>query len=688
MAYKTPGVLVEEIRTFPPSVVQVETAVPAFVGYTERATGPNGETLTNVPTRIESLLDYETRFGGDFEPTDYNVELDPATLAIGVVEPRDSGGTVIRYYLYRCLQNYFNNGGGPCYIVSVGSFSDTPAAGNSSPPSGLRGGLAVLASRDAPTLLLFPDGVSTTTASHGLIQVDALTQCRELQDRFVIMDLTNGDLRESLTLDPIGNFRDSVGVNDLKYGAAYYPWLYTLQETDVRFGQLRFVTGGGGVILPGVINTLTGDAAIDGLVMVVRNANTEVDAILTAIDVSAMASPLAVSAVTRNNIATLATTFDDLANAVLVVGTTDAEIRAAFGDLMILTRALALALEAATVAVNALASPNAETVNALNTHQADAAILAAVPALIGLEKHAVVMDLIDPARVVGDVENDYNALNNTVWLGGPGNTVALVPVSGAAIVGVDLATEANNAIPLVRPHFDTLYAALRAVFDTSSFIAAAAESALFANHPVMSAARDAVVRHMAIIPPSGAMAGVYSATDRTRGVWKAPANRSLRDVYGPAVALNDAQQADLNVHTTGKSVNAIRAFTGRGTLVWGARTLAGNDNEWRYVNVRRFFNMAEESIKKATEPFTFEPNDANTWVRVLAMIENFLTVQWRQGALMGAKPAKAFYVQVGLGQTMTPQDVLEGRMIVEVGMAVVRPAEFIILKFSHKMPTA
>jgi phage tail sheath protein FI len=181
------------------------------------------------------------------------------------------------------------------------------------------------------------------------------------------------------------------------------------------------------------------------------------------------------------------------------------------------------------------------------------------------------------------------------------------------------------------------------------------------------------------------VAGVYAAVDRTRGVWKAPANVSLADVSGPAVKINDAAQADLNVNSTGKSVNAIRAFTGKGTLVWGARTLAGNDNEWRYVSVRRFFNMAEESIKKATEPFVFEPNDANIWVRVRAMIENFLTVQWRQGALAGATPVQAFYVKVGLGETMTAQDILEGRMIVEVGMAVARPAEFIILKFAHKM---
>jgi stage V sporulation protein SpoVS len=191
---------------------------------------------------------------------------------------------------------------------------------------------------------------------------------------------------------------------------------------------------------------------------------------------------------------------------------------------------------------------------------------------------------------------------------------------------------------------------------------------------------------MMTLPPSGGVAGVYASVDSNRGVWKAPANASLASVLGPHTIINVQDQEGLNIDpNAGKSINAIRHFTGRGTLVWGTRTLAGNDSEWRYVPVRRFFNYAEESIKKATEPFVFEPNDLNTWVRVKAMIENFLTLEWRRGALAGAKPDDAFYVKVGLGETMTSLDILDGRMIIEVGMAVVRPAEFIILRFAHIM---
>ena len=207
-----------------------------------------------------------------------------------------------------------------------------------------------------------------------------------------------------------------------------------------------------------------------------------------------------------------------------------------------------------------------------------------------------------------------------------------------------------------------------------------AKSVLYAT--IVSAAENTSI----VLPPSGAGVGVYAAIDSARGVWKAPANFGLSNVIGPTVFMNDKDQEEINVDTNaGKSINAIRSFTGKGTLIWGARTLAGNDNEWRYVPVRRFFIMAEQSIKNATAQFVFEPNDANTWVRVRAMIENFLALQWEAGALAGRVREEAFFVSVGLGKTMTSEDVLGGYMIVEIGMAVVRPAEFIVLRFSHKM---
>lgn len=186
------------------------------------------------------------------------------------------------------------------------------------------------------------------------------------------------------------------------------------------------------------------------------------------------------------------------------------------------------------------------------------------------------------------------------------------------------------------------------------------------------------------LPPSAFMAGVYTRTDSAQGVWKAPANVSLLGVTAPVTAVSDSTQEMLNVDaTSGKSINAIRTFAGLGTMVWGARTLAGNDNEWRYINVRRLFLTVEESIKKAVSQFVFENNDAKTWVKVSAMIKSYLNGIWQDGGLQGVSEKEAFFVNVGLGQTMSEIDILEGRMIVKVGIAAVRPAEFIKLEFSH-----
>jgi phage tail sheath protein FI len=198
---------------------------------------------------------------------------------------------------------------------------------------------------------------------------------------------------------------------------------------------------------------------------------------------------------------------------------------------------------------------------------------------------------------------------------------------------------------------------------------------------MLLALRDMPVR----LPPSSSIAGVYVRVDNARGVWKAPANQPVMGVSRAVFPVTDETQDYLHVDSdTGKSVNAIRAFSGRGLLVWGARTLDGNSKEWRYVSVRRFFNFVAASARKATARFVFEPNDANTWVKVRGMIENFLLRQWRAGAMQGGKPEQAFYVRIGLGETMTALDIREGCMVVEIGMAVVRPAEFIVLRFSHK----
>lgn len=198
-----------------------------------------------------------------------------------------------------------------------------------------------------------------------------------------------------------------------------------------------------------------------------------------------------------------------------------------------------------------------------------------------------------------------------------------------------------------------------------------------------------VLAYANILPASGAMAGVYTINDNQMGVWNSPANTSIVGAVHLPIQLTEAQQANLNVDAvSGKSVNAIRFFNGLGILIWGARTLDGNSQDWRYISVRRTMTYLEQSCKEAARAYIFEPNDKNTWLAVTSMISSFLASVWKQGGLQGASAADAFSVSCGLGSTMTTQDILNGFMNVTVKVALVRPAEFIVFTFQQQMATS
>ena len=219
MTYSVPGVYVEEISIFPPSVAQVETAIPAFVGYTEMALDANGNSLQNVPTRIGSLREFQQFFGLGKPPDIEEINLDADKNFV-------SAKLTISHYMYDALRLFYTNGGGDCYITSIGEGFGAPAVGD------FEIGLEAVGKVDEPTILLFPDAASmpvpasppasppAPSAILYAVQQEALQQCGELMDRVTICDLEAND--------PTGaNFRDKIGINDLKYGMAYTPWLQT-----------------------------------------------------------------------------------------------------------------------------------------------------------------------------------------------------------------------------------------------------------------------------------------------------------------------------------------------------------------------------------------------------------------------------------------------------------------------------
>jgi phage tail sheath protein FI len=188
---------------------------------------------------------------------------------------------------------------------------------------------------------------------------------------------------------------------------------------------------------------------------------------------------------------------------------------------------------------------------------------------------------------------------------------------------------------------------------------------------------DPVTNREKLAPPGGHIAGIYSRSDIEHGVHKAPANEPLRGIVGLQHDITKGEQDVLNP----KGVNCIRSFQGRGIRVWGARTCS-SDPEWKYLNVRRLFLYIEQSLEEGTQWAVFEPNDKDLWARIRQSTENFLKTVWREGGLQGSTQEEAFYVRCG-EDTMTQDDIDNGRLIVEIGIAPVKPAEFVVFRIAQ-----
>lgn len=248
-----------------------------------------------------------------------------------------------------------------------------------------------------------------------------------------------------------------------------------------------------------------------------------------------------------------------------------------------------------------------------------------------------------------------------------------------------LESEIDLYYPSPDPTGQSLKADLREIWRADPSARMALGRKLAAQIPLLPKIFATMATRRGTLPPSPAIAGVYTQNDLRYGVWKAPANVGLLAVTAPTLPINDAMLPDLDMPPDGMAVNPIRYFAGQGTVVWGAHTLDGNSSDWRYVPVRRALIYIEQSLRGALAGFAFEPNTGPTWVAVTAMVDTFLLGLWQQGDLIGDTPSAAFWVRCGLNSTMTPQDLLDGRLNVEIGLAPVRPAEFIVLQIGQWM---
>lgn len=614
---KTPGVYIKELDAFGNSVVPVPTAVPAFIGYTEK-TSYNGKSLLNKAVRVTSLAEFLDRFGSNPPKVQYSIKPTMLPERVGLLEKEVNGTAAaikkaedelkkagddateaqtkavetaktkntdaiakrdaakeneqikelddakealeaagdeatpddiqkfaaanktfediidkaefiiggfayevvqssINYRMYSALKFFYENGGGTCYVMSVGKYDYNQKAITDT--GAFMAALTALEKEMEPTMLVIPDAVEVYDPEKKdpnedgyfedkyknaySLQNAMINHCGSMIDRVAILDIPGGFAEPSVTTTTVEQFRDKIMPENekyLSYAAVYYPWLHTTvyQTSEISWKNIK------------------------------KSSYKTVKAMLT----------------------------NEFTSTSGIVSKEMADHIASFNEVP-------------------------KEVEELKVEKAD--------------------------KVLQHLSTSYQLL-------------------------------------------------LKSIMD-----------------------------NMNLMGPSAAMAGLYTSTDNNDGVWKAPANIGVQSTVKPAIAIDHAEQEELNMPVNGKSVCAIRAFVGRGNLVWGARTLDGNSNDWRYINVRRTMIFLEQSVKEAAKAYVFAPNDSSTWTNVKSMINNFLFGIWKQGGLVGSKPADAYVVNVGLGNTMTGDDILNGIMRVSVKVAVSHPAEFIEITFQQKM---
>lgn len=608
--YKTPGVYIKEKNAFGNSVVEAETAIPAFIGYTEKARNGNDD-LKNVPWKISSMTEFIQYFGEapklkfDVDIVKYHQEieiteedekiavqsgdpierpkapifrLDVNTDEKEIFEIGENGNKEKKAYkvsyafcvkgkkdytLYYNMLLFFANGGGTCYIISVGNYKENPEIVKKD----FDGAFDKLKLIQEITMVVIPEAVNLSAQNDFKdVQQQMLSHCGyNMKNRFALLDIYPKEDENTRIDSQVNVFWENIGSNFLSYGAAYFPWLNTSVLSERDLDGNMFTWGDKGYIYWCKFSNI--DPGFSNIINAYYSDEFEL------------------KAGEEKTIKSHFFKFDEVKE--------DADIKLA-------------------------------------------------EKVIGkIEK---VEETKEKVKVTeGDVEKEVEKI------------------------------VAKKIKVIWEPSFINIE-------DKQTF-----HLALLNSSFVYKQTMKGLLKSLNLLPPSAAMAGIYTMVDSSRGVWKAPANVTLSYVDSTAEEIDDEQQAGLNAPMNGKAINVIRPFRGEGIKIWGARTLDGNSLDWRYINVRRTLLFLEESVKNAARAYVFEPNDAGTWINMKCMIESFLRSVWKRGGLAGATPEDAYEVHIGLGDTMTAEDILEGIMRITVLVAVTHPAEFIEITFQQQM---
>ena len=620
--YKAPGVYVEEKSSLGSSIVAVPTAIPGFVGYTDE-TGSNMESVPNMePVLITSMLDYQQTFGDAFGETfKVNMSGEPMTVT----------SELSKYSLYYQMQLFFANGGGICYVVSAGTYAKESTLKESTLKEStkknikageLDKGLETLKRVGAVTLLVIPEAISS-------YKVETANTADGYKTLYPKMLKQCVELKNRFAIFDVP-FDTNIGESAKKFRKL------ELTAEQSKYGAAYFPP-----LQPSLNYALNEkESSVELSLYYVEDGE----------DITNLSSPRVNIYLHKTNKTNKTNNTDEDDVCVQFIPSngqgagegTKLKEGITYGGKKLNKIRLELKKLLGSREIKPTPTPPPPNKNKPVTKQAELACA-----------------------------SDNPSSDRVTLVDAPGSEiqVTLGTINSLIAVGLDpqlLTKPDDNKI-----NVPTL--TLTWLQTHNTFIYTQAIEAVQTNYPVK-------------LSPSATMAGVYAQVDASSGVWQAPANVALRQVIRPTITITEEQQQGLNFDAdNGKSIDAIRSFPGLGTLVWGARTLDGNSNDWRYISVKRLFIMLESSIAQSMRAFVFSANTATNWTKITTQITSFLTGLWAQGAMAGATAQEAFYVRIGLGVTMTEEDIQNGNMIVEIGIAPSRPAEFIVLRFSQKL---
>lgn len=610
---KTPGVYIPEKNTIPNSVIEAATAVPAFIGYTEKAS--NGETtLTNIPFKINSLAEYEKHFGGA-PKTKFSLKEE--------TKDNDNSSSITTDLKKYSNQTFLNN----IKISTLNDFLRTAVQAQTEWENAADEKIEMLKKSYAEkyenavnhiseylhSVGIFTDALKSFTIESASVDNSISFQISDIKATLVAPAKKATDLSKQI---------DNLIASLKEYNfTSFDDKQYSIQRSDhytLYYNLQFFFANGGG---PSYIVSVGG--------------------------------------------------YDKELNRDTMINAIDTLLQEREPTMVIIPESVNLSEQECYDVQNSAADHCGNIQNRITI----------------MNVYNGYKDRKDPS---GDAIATFREKTVTPFLNYstayyPWLNTSIVSekdISFENIVEKDIAV-LQALLILSAPDLDSDITRINSV--TSTKDSKAINETLFNQHPLYSRMIKEMTCQINLLPPAAAMAGIYTLTDNTREVWKAPANIALSNVISTAVNISNIQQEDLNAPLDGKAMNAIRSFAGEGILVWGARTLDANSLDWKYINVRRTMIMLEESIKNTFKTFIFEPNTVTTWVFINSMIRNFLTGIWKRGGLAGPNPDEAFSVHIGLGDTMNPEDILEGIMRLTVCVAIIRPAEFIEITFQQQM---